>query len=120
MPTYEYQCPDGHAFEKFQKMSEKPRAKCPVCGKPAVRKISGGAGLVFKGTGFYITDYGKDGKGPRKEGVEKAEKTDKAEKTERTEKAGASGETSKQVPSKSQGKPEGSAKSSGKGKASSE
>ena len=66
MPTYEYQCPDGHIFEKFQKMTDKPRAKCPVCGKPASRKISGGAGLVFKGSGFYITDYGKDGKGPRK------------------------------------------------------
>ena len=66
MPTYEYRCPNGHAFEKLQKMSEKPRAKCPVCGKPAERLISGGAGLVFKGSGFYITDYGKDGKGPRK------------------------------------------------------
>ena len=67
MPTYEYQCPAGHEFELFQKMSDKPRAKCPTCGKLAVRKISGGAGLVFKGSGFYITDYGKDGKGPRKE-----------------------------------------------------
>jgi putative FmdB family regulatory protein len=66
MPTYEYQCPDGHVFEKLQKMSDKAQAKCPVCGKPATRKISGGAGLVFKGSGFYITDYGKDGKGPRK------------------------------------------------------
>jgi len=47
MPTYEYQCPDGHAFELFQRMSEKPRARCPVCGKAAMRKISGGAGLVF-------------------------------------------------------------------------
>jgi putative FmdB family regulatory protein len=72
MPTYEYQCPDGHRFEKFQKMSEKPHAKCPVCGKPATRKISGGAGLVFKGSGFYITDYGKDGKGPRKPETESA------------------------------------------------
>lgn len=67
MPTYEYQCPEGHEFELFQKMSDKPRAKCPTCGKSATRKISGGAGLHFKGTGFYITDYGKDGKGPRKE-----------------------------------------------------
>jgi putative FmdB family regulatory protein len=66
MPTYEYRCPDGHQFEKLQKMSDKSQAKCPVCGKPATRKISGGAGLVFKGSGFYITDYGKDGKGPRK------------------------------------------------------
>jgi putative FmdB family regulatory protein len=66
MPTYEYQCPEGHLFDKFQKMTDKPRAKCPVCGKMATRKISGGAGLVFKGSGFYITDYGKDGKGPRK------------------------------------------------------
>jgi len=67
MPTYEYACPQGHDFELFQKMSDKPRAKCPVCGKMAVRKISGGAGLHFKGSGFYITDYGKDGKGPRKD-----------------------------------------------------
>ncbi len=66
MPTYEYECPAGHVFEKFQKMTEKPRAKCPVCGKLATRKISGGAGLVVRGSGFYITDYGKDGKGPRK------------------------------------------------------
>jgi len=71
MPTYEYECPAGHRFEKFQKMVDKPRAKCPTCGKPATRKISGGAGLVFKGTGFYITDYGKDGKGPRKAESEK-------------------------------------------------
>jgi putative FmdB family regulatory protein len=66
MPTYEYRCPKGHVFEKLQKMTDKPRLKCPVCGKVAVRMISGGAGLVFKGSGFYITDYGKDGKGPRK------------------------------------------------------
>jgi putative FmdB family regulatory protein len=66
MPTYEYRCPEGHEFEKFQKMSEAPRAKCPTCGRVAARRISGGAGLVFKGSGFYITDYGKDGKGARK------------------------------------------------------
>ena len=97
MPTYEYLCPAGHEFEKFQKMSDPPRVKCPECGKTAVRQISGGAGLMFKGSGFYITDYGKDGKGPRKaesvaEGGEskpadKAEKAEKAEKTEKSEKA---------------------------------
>ena len=79
MPTYEYRCPDGHQFEKFQKITEKPRAKCPVCGKAATRVISGGAGLVFRGSGFYITDYGKDGKGPRKAEEKPAEKP--AEKT---------------------------------------
>jgi putative FmdB family regulatory protein len=84
MPTYEYQCPSGHEFELFQKMSDKPRAKCPSCGRIAARKISGGAGLVFKGSGFYITDYGKDGKGPRKEG-EKAETTGKGDKPGTTE-----------------------------------
>ena len=67
MPTYEYRCPEGHEFELMQKMSGRPRAKCPVCGRPAIRQISGGAGLIFKGSGFYITDYGKDGKGPRQE-----------------------------------------------------
>jgi putative FmdB family regulatory protein len=67
MPTYEYLCPDGHRFELVQRITDKPRAKCPTCGKPAERRISGGAGLIFKGSGFYITDYGKDGKGPRKE-----------------------------------------------------
>jgi putative FmdB family regulatory protein len=75
MPTYEYECPEGHTFEKFQKMTDRPRAKCPACGKPAVRKISGGVGLVFRGSGFYITDYGKDGKGPRQPEAEKPAKT---------------------------------------------
>jgi putative FmdB family regulatory protein len=84
MPTYEYQCPAGHEFEKFQKMSEPPRLKCPVCGKTATRKISGGAGLVFKGSGFYITDYGKDGKGARKAESEGAPAETKPAKTDTT------------------------------------
>ena len=64
MPTYEYRCPEGHDFEQFVRSIREGAAElpCPVCGKIAVRKVSGGAGLVFKGSGFYITDYGKDGK----------------------------------------------------------
>jgi putative FmdB family regulatory protein len=64
MPTYEYRCPEGHEFEQFVRSIREGAAElpCPVCGKVAVRKVSGGAGLVFKGSGFYITDYGKDGK----------------------------------------------------------
>src|SRR5215218_823040 len=117
MPTYEYACPEGHAFELFQKMSDKPRAKCPVCGKTATRKISGGAGLVFKGTGFYITDYGKDGKGPRKEPSEKSEsagskdakpaaelKPDASSKTDSKPSAKAESKPAKPSPSKSSGK----------------
>lgn len=60
MPTYEYRCPKGHEFEKFQRMSDPPAADCPECGKPAERVLSGGAGLLFKGQGFYITDYRSD------------------------------------------------------------
>ncbi len=67
MPTYEYLCAKGHPFERVQKMTDQPIAKCPDCGAGASRQISGGQGLIFKGSGFYITDYGKDGKGPRKE-----------------------------------------------------
>lgn len=64
MPTYEYRCPNGHDFEQFySKISDSKSAlPCPVCGAEAERRISGGAGLLFKGSGFYITDYGKDGK----------------------------------------------------------
>jgi putative FmdB family regulatory protein len=60
MPTYEYACPDGHFFDKFQRMSDPAEADCPECGQAATRKISGGSGFLFKGDGFYITDYRSD------------------------------------------------------------
>ncbi len=70
MPTYEYRCPEcGTDFEKFQKMSDPPVAACPKCGADAERRLSGGAGLLFKGSGFYITDY-------RGEGYKKAAQAD--------------------------------------------
>ncbi|HKJ92530.1 MAG TPA: zinc ribbon domain-containing protein [Longimicrobiales bacterium] len=60
MPTYEYRCPKGHEFELFQRMSDPPEAECPECGEAAQRQLSAGAGLLFKGSGFYITDYRSD------------------------------------------------------------
>lgn len=62
MPTYDYRCPNGHDFEHFyRKMSEATaELACPVCGVVAERRVSGGAGLVFKGSGFYLTDYGRN------------------------------------------------------------
>ncbi len=61
MPTYEYICTKcGHEMEAFQSMKDEPLKVCPTCRKRALkRKVGGGAGLIFKGTGFYITDYKK-------------------------------------------------------------
>ncbi len=90
MPTYEYRCPAGHVFEKFyRKITDKRRLPCPTCGKLAQRLISGGVGVVFKGPGFYATDYKQSG--------EKQEKTEK----ERTEKE----RTEKEKPAESSTKP---------------
>lgn len=58
MPTYDYQCSGcGKAFEVFQRMSDPPLSSCPHCGSVPRRRISGGAGFIFKGEGFYITDH---------------------------------------------------------------
>lgn len=59
MPTYEYACTKcRYRFEELQRISDPPVKACPRCGAPVLRIISGGAGLIFKGSGFYITDYG--------------------------------------------------------------
>lgn len=76
MPTYDYRCPScGHVFEKVQKITSKARHKCPKCGKRAERMISSGVGLVFKGTGFYATDYKRAGEPKTEAGA--GEKTEK-------------------------------------------
>ncbi len=62
MPTYEFRAPDGSIIERIFKISEVPDSVELPDGSVATRIISGGAGLLFKGSGFYITDYGKDGK----------------------------------------------------------
>ena len=73
MPTYEYECQQcGHRFEEFQSITAEPRQTCPEanCTGPVKRLIGMGGGLLFKGTGFYITDY-------RSDGYQKAAKADK-------------------------------------------
>lgn len=58
MPTYVYRCKAcAHEFEELQKFSDEPLKVCPNCQKPQLVRIIGGAGLVFKGSGFYLTDY---------------------------------------------------------------
>jgi len=71
MPTYDYQCERcGHEFELFQSISEQPKRKCPECGKNQLRRMFGtGAAVMFKGSGFYQTDY-------RSESYKKAAKAD--------------------------------------------
>lgn len=103
MPTYEFRCPEGHDFEKFYRTisGAESTATCPVCGQVAVRRMSA-AGFAFKGSGFYLTDYGKNAhrgtapesntgataeKAEKGDGADKAEKADKADKAEKLEKA---------------------------------
>ncbi|MBN1212396.1 MAG: zinc ribbon domain-containing protein [candidate division Zixibacteria bacterium] len=58
MPTYQYRCPHCHfEFEEFQHITDEPISVCPKCKKDTHRIISGGAGFIFKGSGFYITDH---------------------------------------------------------------
>jgi putative FmdB family regulatory protein len=61
MPTYEYRCKScGYEFEEFQSMSSDPSIMCPKCAKPTLKRLmSSGVGLIFKGSGFYQTDYKK-------------------------------------------------------------
>ena len=77
MPTYEYECKScGHGFEVFQAMSDQPLKDCPECGKEVRRLIFGGTGVIFKGSGFYVTDKSKSGAST------KAEKPDSSPKPE--------------------------------------
>jgi len=113
MPTYEYACTAcGHAFERFESIIAKPNKSCEKCKKKkAERKISGGGGFLFKGTGFYITDYKKgaapaaaaksdgesgkaDSNGPGKTAKTETAKTETA-KTETAKSETAKSETAK-------------------------
>jgi putative FmdB family regulatory protein len=81
MPTYEYLCRKcGHTFEEFQSMSEEPLTRCPECGTDNLARVMGaGGGIIFKGSGFYVTDYRKTDAGGRGDTVKRdAEKKEKA------------------------------------------
>lgn len=109
MPTYEYRCPEGHDFEKFtQRMSDaKSELPCPTCGKVAARRLSAGGGLVFKGSGFYITDYGKDGKKDQRAATAKADSGSTSEaSTSAAPKAESASKSDAKADSKSGAKPE--------------
>lgn len=76
MPTYEYECKKcKNRFEAFQSMKEDPLKDCPKCSSPVKRLIGGGSGIIFKGSGFYATDY-KTKKPPEGE-ADKCPKADK-------------------------------------------
>ena len=93
MPTYEYRCKAcEHEWEEFQSIKAGPTRKCPDCGKlKAERIISAGGGVIFKGSGFYQTDY-------RSESWKKGEKADK-----KSQESASSGESKKSADTKSSG-----------------
>jgi putative FmdB family regulatory protein len=93
MPTYDYVCDAcEHAFEEFQAMSAKPLKRCPKCGKQKLRRLIGtGAGFIFKGGGFYETDYRsdsykKDAKADKEAGKSKSDGDKPEKKGESSEK----------------------------------
>ena len=83
MPTYEYNCKNcGHEFDLFQQMTDPIKRKCPVCGKLTLRRLVGtGAGVIFRGSGFYQTDY-------RSESYKKAARAEKTAADGKTDKSG--------------------------------
>ncbi|MHC4607029.1 MAG: FmdB family zinc ribbon protein [Planctomycetota bacterium] len=72
MPTYDYECSFcGHRFEVFERVGAGTRKKCPECGRRrARRRIGAGAGILFRGSGFYTTDYARKGRRPSEDGKE--------------------------------------------------
>ncbi len=73
MPTYHYRCRAcGHEFEEFQSMSDDPITVCPKCGGETHRLISGGTGFIFKGSGFYATDYKRKGESSKEPSGDKS------------------------------------------------
>ena len=96
MPTYEYQCDAcEHNFDEFQSMSAEPLKKCPKCGKPKLRRVFGaGAAIIFKGSGFYQTDYRSESYKAAAKADQSPAKTEGDGKAATDSKAGGNGEAS--------------------------
>jgi predicted nucleic acid-binding Zn ribbon protein len=100
MPTYVYRRPDGSTFEVTQRISDDALTVDPETGEPVERVIGGGAGLIFKGTGFYLTDYARKGQsGDSSAGSES--KAESASETTAAPKADAKSSATSESPSKS-------------------
>ena len=87
MPTYEYHCDAcEHNFDEFQSINDKPLKKCPKCGKPKLRRIFGaGAAIIFKGSGFYQTDYRSESYKAAAKADQESSKSDKSSTDGKTE-----------------------------------
>ena len=112
MPTYDYECDAcGHSFELFQSISDPVKRKCPECGKPKLRRLFGtGAAVVFKGSGFYQTDYRsesykkaaeKDKPASESKGESKSESKKESKAASADKSSGTSGKGDKKKPAKS-------------------
>lgn len=102
MPTYQYRCGDcGHEFEVIQSMKEDKLKTCPACGKETLQRLIGsGSGLIFKGSGFYLTDYAKKDSGAPKP----ATKAKEAKTAPSKESTPANNDTGKSEPAPSTAK----------------
>jgi putative FmdB family regulatory protein len=92
VPIYEYRCPNGHAFERFQRMSDAHPEVCDVCGEGPVQRVLYPVAVHFKGSGFYSTDYGRSRKKDSKDGAEPSKSDsggDKGDKGDKVEKKAA-------------------------------
>lgn len=101
MPTYDYVCRQcGHSFELFQSMSASIKRKCPECGERKLERLIGtGAGIIFKGSGFYETDYRSDSYKKAAE-ADTNHKSNKSESKSKSDKSTDSKTTSAESPSK--------------------
>jgi putative FmdB family regulatory protein len=121
MPTYDYECDAcGHTFELFQSISEPVKKKCPECGKQKLRRLFGtGAAVVFKGSGFYQTDYRSDSykKGAEKDKPASESKSESKSDGKSDSKAESKGEPKSETKSesKSESKPAAESKQSSGG-----